>query len=74
MRLLVCCLIGISSLWSYAATTVTIGDLKYELDETTKEATVMGPVSKNITRVVIPEKVSYNDSEYSVTRIGSSAF
>ncbi|MDE6256664.1 MAG: leucine-rich repeat domain-containing protein, partial [Muribaculaceae bacterium] len=74
MRLLVCCLIGISSLWSYAATEVTIGDLKYELDDATKEATVMCLVSENVTSVTIPEKVSYDASEYSVTSIGYSAF
>ncbi|MDE6410158.1 MAG: leucine-rich repeat domain-containing protein [Muribaculaceae bacterium] len=71
MRLLVCCLIGISSLWSNA---VTIGDLKYDLNDATKEATVTGPVSKSVTSVVIPETVNINEVEYSVTTIGHSAF
>ena len=74
LRLLVCCLVGMSSLWSYAVT-VTIGDLEYELDETTKEAKVARPTeAKSATSVVIPESVSYQDEDYSVTSIDKASF
>ena len=71
LRLLLCCLIGLSSLWVKGATAVTIGDLKYNLDG--NKAYVTGIVS-GVTSVVIPEKVSYNDQEYSVTSIQRDAF
>ena len=50
-----------------------IDGIYYNLDKTNKTAQV---ASSNYTTgdIVIPEKVTYNRTEYSVTSIGSSAF
>lgn len=51
----------------------TIGDFRYSIDKTSRKATVTNYYGSSM-NVIIPQTVTYNDVEYKVTEIGSSAF
>ena len=58
---------------------VEIGEIFYNLNDNTKEATVTykgcNPNNEDYTRfVVIPSSITHNGSKYSVTGIGDCAF
>ena len=52
----------------------SIGDLKYQVDTETKEATVTGGVGKNLYSVSIPDSIGYDNINYPITRVGKDAF
>ena len=52
----------------------SIGDLKYQVDTETKEATVTGGVGKNLYSVIIPDSIGYDNINYPITRVGKDAF
>ena len=52
----------------------SIGDLKYQVDTETKEATVTGGVGKNLYSVSIPDSIGYDNINYPITHIGKEAF
>lgn len=52
----------------------SIGDLKYQIDTETKEATVTGGVGKNLYSVSIPDSIGYDNINYPITHIGKEAF
>lgn len=52
----------------------SIGDLKYQVDTETKEATVTGGVGKNLYSVSIPDSIGYESINYPITRVGKEAF
>lgn len=60
----------------HAQTLFTIGNMYYQINADGVSATLVGPV--DITQVVgelsIPTTISYNGSDYPVTRIGKNAF
>ena len=51
----------------------TVGDLKYQVDTETKEATVTGAVDRSLYSVSIPDSIGYDNINYPVTHIGKSA-
>ena len=57
--------------FSYASE--TIGNLTYDLNSKTFEASVAG-CDNSVSEIIIPEKISFNDQEYTVTTIKNSAF
>ena len=57
---------------STTTTSATSGGLTYELADAT--ATVTGPVDKTVTSITIPETVTIDNTTYTVTSIGNSAF
>lgn len=56
-----------------ANTETAIDGLKYSLDNSTRQATILGNVSREGV-IKIPEKVSYGGIDYSVVKIGNGAF
>ena len=52
----------------------SIGDLKYQIDTETKEATVTGGVGNNLYSVSIPDSIGYDNINYPITHIGKEAF
>ena len=68
------CIVGISSLGTYAATNVTIDDLNYSLYETGSTAAVIGMNVDNIVDLVIPDFVEYSGKKYLVDVIYPNAF
>lgn len=52
----------------------SIGDLKYQVDTETKEATVTGGVGNNLYSVRIPDSIGYESINYPITRVGKEAF
>ncbi len=52
----------------------SIGDLKYQVDTETKEATVTGGVGNNLYSVSIPDSIGYDNINYPITHIGKDAF
>lgn len=52
----------------------SIGDLKYQIDTETKEATVTGGVGKNLYSVSIPDSIGYDNINYPITHVGKDAF
>ena len=52
----------------------SIGDLKYQVDTETKEATVTGGVGKNLYSVSIPDSIGYDNINYPITHVGKDAF
>lgn len=52
----------------------SIGDLKYQVDTETKEATVTGGVGNNLYSVSIPDSIGYDNINYPITHIGKEAF
>lgn len=54
----------------------TIGDYKYELDTETQTAAITGGPDTffRLYDIVIPEKVTYQETEFTVTEIGNNAF
>lgn len=52
----------------------TVGDLKYQVDTETKEATVTGIADSYLYSVSIPDSIGYDNINYPVTHIGKSAF
>lgn len=52
----------------------SIGDLKYQVDTETKEATVTGGVGNNLYSVSIPDSIGYESINYPITRVGKEAF
>lgn len=52
----------------------SIGDLKYQVDTETKEATVTGGVGNNLYSVSIPDSIGYGNINYPITHIGKEAF
>lgn len=52
----------------------SIGDLKYQVDTETKEATVTGGVGNNLYSVSIPDSIGYESINYPITRVGKKAF
>ena len=62
----------LSALAAIAQETATIGGIEYHLQN--GEATVMKQTATFSGNVVIPEKVSYNNEEYVVTSLSTSAF
>lgn len=57
---------------SASAYDVVVDGIYYDISETT--ATVTKGDEKNSGDIVIPESISFNNSNYSVTSIGKSAF
>ncbi len=55
------------------AASVTVGDLTYTTN-TDGTAAVTGLANTSATEIVIPETITYSDTEYSVTSISGSAF
>ena len=51
---------------------ITINDLQYELSNFKMAAEVFGLEDKNISHIVIPDKIEYNGKSYAVTSIKSS--
>lgn len=52
----------------------SIGDLKYQVDTETKEATVTGGVGNNLYSVSIPDSIGIENINYPITHIGKEAF
>ena len=52
----------------------SIGDLKYQVDTETKEATVTGGVGNNLYSVSIPDSIGYDNINYPITHVGKDAF
>ena len=52
----------------------SIGDLKYQVDTETKEATVTGGVGNNLYSVSIPDSIGFENINYPITHIGKEAF
>lgn len=52
----------------------SIGDLKYQVDTETKEATVIGGVGNNLYSVSIPDSIGYDNINYPITHVGKDAF
>lgn len=52
----------------------SIGDLKYQIDTETKEATVTGGVGENLYSVSIPDSIGYDNINYPITHVGKDAF
>lgn len=52
----------------------SIGDLKYQVDTETKEATVTSGVGNNLYSVSIPDSIGYDNINYPITHIGKEAF
>lgn len=52
----------------------SIGDLNYQVDTETKEATVTGGVGNNLYSVSIPDSIGYDNINYPITHIGKEAF
>ena len=52
----------------------SIGDLKYQVDTETKEATVTGGVGNNLYSVSIPDSIGYDNINYPITHVGKEAF
>lgn len=52
----------------------SIGDLKYQVDTETKEATVTGGVGKKLYSVSIPDSIGYESINYPITHVGKDAF
>ncbi|MBD5227285.1 MAG: leucine-rich repeat protein [Bacteroidales bacterium] len=79
IRLIWLCLTAVLPLFAHALvhTDVTIGQLKYDLDDETLEATVKGFGANvgngSIRNLVIPESVSSGSRSYTVTTIGYKA-
>ncbi len=61
-------------LFAVSISATTIGDFEYTLNSNTGEATFGDNRNYSGTTVVIPEKVTYNDVEYTVTAVASNAF
>lgn len=61
-----------SALW--AATNVTVGGLKYQIDTSAGTAIVMGISSTSGSDLTIPGSIVYNNSTYKVTTINTRAF
>lgn len=61
-----------SALW--AATNVTVGGLKYQIDTSAGTAIVMGISSTSGSDLTIPGSIVYNNSTYQVTTINARAF
>ncbi|MBQ8722591.1 MAG: leucine-rich repeat domain-containing protein, partial [Paludibacteraceae bacterium] len=59
---------------SLLAYDVQIDGIYYNLNDETKTAKVTSGSNKYSGDITIPEKITYNATEYSVTSIGSSAF
>ena len=51
-----------------------VGDLKYEIDTETKEASVIKGDYSGLYFVTIPEKIAVEGVDYAVTSIGDKAF
>lgn len=51
-----------------------VGDLKYEIDTETKEASVIKGDYSGLYFVTIPEKIAVEGVDYAVTSIGDNAF
>lgn len=52
----------------------SIGDLKYQIDTETKEATVTGGVGEKLYSVSIPDSIGYDNINYPITHVGKDAF
>lgn len=52
----------------------SIGDLKYQVDTETKEATVTGGVGNNLYSVSIPDSIGFENINYPITHIAKEAF
>ncbi len=59
---------------AYEATRVSVDDLRYELNEKSLTAKVVGGVNRNIKEVVIPPEITYKEQQYTVTSIAMDAF
>lgn len=74
LSILVLVVMGTTQL--FAQPLITIGNMYYQINADGVSATLVGPV--NITEVVgelsIPTNISYNGSDYPVTKIGKNAF
>ena len=59
-----------------AQTLFTIGNMYYQINADGVSATLVGPVdiSEVVGEISIPTTISYNGSDYTVTRIGKNAF
>lgn len=70
------CLTLLAVCWSVAvqAQTLSVDGIDYSLNKSDMTATVTGPNTFSRTHLVIPEKVDYNNEEYKVTSVNSSAF
>ncbi|MCQ2472892.1 MAG: leucine-rich repeat protein [Saccharofermentans sp.] len=84
LKLLIACIMSIIAIaiignlppfvtTSNAAEQQVIGELKYEFDESNHTAKVVGN-RYTFSSITIPEKVTYNNVEYTVTEIGAFAF
>ena len=69
-------LFGLIGMTNLSAQEFTFGDLNYRINEDGVSVTVIGHVDGNgaTGELNIPESVSYNGNDYSVTRIGDYAF
>lgn len=66
-------LLSLSTFGLSAEITLTIGGNDFILNETTRTATFKIGTDPESTHVIIPEKVYYNDIEYTVTEIAKSS-
>ena len=72
-RLLFWWMIGFSSLLTFATTVDYSSGLKFDLDEETKTATVVGCIS-NSPKIIVPEEIVIDYKKYVVNSIGDEAF
>lgn len=63
-----------SVLFTTSAYGIEVDGIYYELNEETKEATVVAGGNKYEGDIVIPETITVDDNEYAVTTIGYEAF
>ena len=69
--IIVMIILGISTI---TAQTFTVGDLRYSINEDGVSVTLAGHVNGISGELNIPETVTYDDYDYSVTAIGEEAF
>ncbi|MBO7073926.1 MAG: leucine-rich repeat domain-containing protein [Bacteroidales bacterium] len=69
--IIVMIILGISTI---TAQTFTVGDLRYSINEDGVSVTLTGHVNGISGELNIPETVTYDDYDYSVTTIGEEAF
>ncbi len=70
LQALLVLLILIPTIAHSQTTTVIVDDLKYFLDLETRTATVIQTAKYEINNLIIPEKITSDDIEYTVTEIG----
>lgn len=73
-RIILWLLIAMLPILANAYVQVTVNGIKYELDSSTKKATVVQGSTKNSGDIVIPETFMYNGATYTVNMIDYEAF